>query len=672
MKIKFLKLKNIRSYLEEYIEFPDGSLLLSGDVGSGKSTILLAIEFALFGLYPGELSGPTLLRHGKNRGFVEICFYVNGLEITIHREVVRKSKSVVQGNGYIVKNGVRYDMSPTELRYTIFEILGFPKDMLRSHKSLIFRYTVYTPQESIKEILTCDTDFRLSILRKIFGIDKYKNIIENAENLVKDLRSKKKELTSMIEGLEELKEEKLRLEEEKRIILENIDYLENRISDIKNKLSFEEQQLNNLVNESIKVSEARTLVEKNSALLNLKKDQVDEMNNYIEKLQIKITEFEIKLKEIPESREIDIDSLEEKKNLFKRRKDALISETSVLKKEIETLQNILESGVCNTCGQNVFDPKKFLERIQKKETLLNCLKKEFEGIVNKIKDIEEEIEKAKREEINKKRREELEQMIREAKKESENRKTNKERMKKQIQILEESIEKMKALIDPAIEEKVEKQRKKVETLKDEKSGFEKDLAVLREKLKSTNEALLDVLNSIKEKEELKKLFEKVGGYLTWIDEYFIPLIRNVEKHVMITIRHEFNALFQEWFDIIMGGESDIKVSIDESFAPIIFQNNYETEYKNLSGGEKTSVALAYRLALNRVINSLIKTIKTRDLLILDEPTDGFSSEQIENFRQIIEKLSLNQIIIVSHESKIESLVNQTIRIYKEDHVSHVS
>ena len=48
MIIKSLKLKNIRSYTDQIIDFPDKSIMLSGDIGSGKSTLLLAIEFALF------------------------------------------------------------------------------------------------------------------------------------------------------------------------------------------------------------------------------------------------------------------------------------------------------------------------------------------------------------------------------------------------------------------------------------------------------------------------------------------------------------------------------------------------------------------------------------------------------------------------------------------------
>ena len=50
MIIKSLKLENIRSYTSCLIDFKLGTTLFEGDIGSGKSTILMAIEFALFGL----------------------------------------------------------------------------------------------------------------------------------------------------------------------------------------------------------------------------------------------------------------------------------------------------------------------------------------------------------------------------------------------------------------------------------------------------------------------------------------------------------------------------------------------------------------------------------------------------------------------------------------------
>ena len=77
MKIKKLTLKNIRSYDEQEIEFPEGSLLLSGDVGSGKTTILLAIEYALFGLQPGQ-KGSALLRNNADLGEVSLELEISG------------------------------------------------------------------------------------------------------------------------------------------------------------------------------------------------------------------------------------------------------------------------------------------------------------------------------------------------------------------------------------------------------------------------------------------------------------------------------------------------------------------------------------------------------------------------------------------------------------------
>ena len=84
MIIKYVKLENIRSYINQTIEFPEGSVLLSGDIGSGKSTILLAMEFALFGIMR-SLPGNSLLRNGKTKGSVELKFNIEDKEIIIKR-----------------------------------------------------------------------------------------------------------------------------------------------------------------------------------------------------------------------------------------------------------------------------------------------------------------------------------------------------------------------------------------------------------------------------------------------------------------------------------------------------------------------------------------------------------------------------------------------------------
>ena len=66
MIIKSISLNNIRSYASpEPILLTTGVTLFEGDVGSGKSTILSAVEFALFGL--GEIDGHIYLDMGHVR-----------------------------------------------------------------------------------------------------------------------------------------------------------------------------------------------------------------------------------------------------------------------------------------------------------------------------------------------------------------------------------------------------------------------------------------------------------------------------------------------------------------------------------------------------------------------------------------------------------------------------
>ncbi len=137
---------------------------------------------------------------------------------------------------------------------------------------------------------------------------------------------------------------------------------------------------------------------------------------------------------------------------------------------------------------------------------------------------------------------------------------------------------------------------------------------------------------------------------------------------MFKINKEFEHLLRKWFNILV---EDISIRLSEDFTPIIEQNGYETDYLNLSGGEKTALALAYRLALNQLINSLTN-VKTKGLIILDEPTDGFSQKQLEKMRDIFKEINAKQLIIVSHDPNIESFVDNIINFEKKDGISKVS
>lgn len=65
MILNSLVIDHIRSYNHEEVEFVKGISLFEGDIGSGKSTILMAIEFALFGL--GSQKAESLLSKNLNQ-----------------------------------------------------------------------------------------------------------------------------------------------------------------------------------------------------------------------------------------------------------------------------------------------------------------------------------------------------------------------------------------------------------------------------------------------------------------------------------------------------------------------------------------------------------------------------------------------------------------------------
>src|SRR5437773_933627 len=123
MMVTRLRLENIRSYRDATIEFPAGTVLFAGDVGSGKSSILHGVEFGLFGL--GDLEGTHLLRLGEREGTVELDFTVDGKTYRIVRELKRGKKGVLHGKVWMEVDGRKEEWSVTELRSRVLEILRF-------------------------------------------------------------------------------------------------------------------------------------------------------------------------------------------------------------------------------------------------------------------------------------------------------------------------------------------------------------------------------------------------------------------------------------------------------------------------------------------------------------------------------------------------------------------
>ncbi|MEM2868906.1 MAG: SMC family ATPase [Thermoplasmata archaeon] len=172
-----------------------------------------------------------------------------------------------------------------------------------------------------------------------------------------------------------------------------------------------------------------------------------------------------------------------------------------------------------------------------------------------------------------------------------------------------------------------------------------------------------------EREARARELERLREAARWLNECFCPALESIEVHILAGINADFERHFRKWFGMLAEG-TELDVSIDESFTPVATQAGYELDIRSLSGGEKNSVALAYRLALNHMVREVLGA-GSGELLILDEPTDGFSSEQLTRVRDVLRELGARQLILVSHERELEGFADHIFRVVKENGESRV-
>jgi len=675
MIIKSLKLKNIRSYKNAEINFPVGSTVLAGDIGSGKTTVLLAIEFAFFGLQPGQ-KGNSLLRNGEEEGSIILEIEINDRPIIIERGL-KRGKTVNQTEVSITYEGEKKEMSINEAKNFILQLLSYPKEFAKK-TNILYKFTVYTPQEEMKQIILESPETRLNTLRHIFGIDKYKRIEDNTELFTAQLRESIREYEGRIRDIEDLKK---KLENKKanietlnqKVVLEK-----NEFGKKKEERKFLEKELEE-VNQKIKEKEkyereadkARIMiVGKKEMFSNIKKEkemltkQIEEIKkvtldfNQIDSLQKEKLERE---KEREEKNKEYMDIVGQTSSL-----NSKIIENNKLKSQISSLQ------FCPTCLQQVAQNykdnvlNKFDEEIIKSKKLVEALEQNKNTITEKIdflktrvleldkKIAELRILKVKIESLTEK-----ENRILDLEKQEVNLEKDMTLLDNQILSLKEAASELKKF-----ESVYESKNKDLENAFKQEKYVEIRLAQVSKEIELTQKEIKEIEVDIESKEKLREKMNYLKELEEWLSSEFLNLISFTEKNIMLKLREEFSKLFNEWFNTLV--PESFSVSLDEDFTPVIQQQDFELDYAYLSGGERTAIALAYRLSLNQTINSLLSKMKTKDIVILDEPTDGFSDQQLDKMRDVLNQLNIKQLIIVSHEAKIESFVQNIIKFKKED------
>ncbi|HLH86254.1 MAG TPA: SbcC/MukB-like Walker B domain-containing protein, partial [Thermoplasmataceae archaeon] len=116
------------------------------------------------------------------------------------------------------------------------------------------------------------------------------------------------------------------------------------------------------------------------------------------------------------------------------------------------------------------------------------------------------------------------------------------------------------------------------------------------------------------------------------------------------------------------GVADVKVSDDMDIE--VSMGDHTENIAMLSGGERTALSVALRLALARYLAENVNTI------LMDEPTNFLDSERRDNLRDILktafgkDRIS-PQLIMVTHHHELVSAANVAYSIVKRDGTSYL-
>ncbi len=548
MKPLRLVLRGFKPFREEQtIDFTDlDFFLIRGPTGSGKTSILEAITYALYGKVK-DLDKNDLINKNSARAVVDLTFSVKGKTYRVRREIYRDRSSaevrfyeegrlrfskITEVNEFIQKLlGVKLEQFGQlfYLRQGAYD--GFIKGTPKERKELlkgILELEIYEKLQKVFSEEFRETEGRLSQLEA--ELELYKNYTpEGLENLKKEIEEKKalrealkKKVEKVRQRLKELEEklqkwEKLRRlkEELKKLREETLKPLSSKVSELKRFKPIERE-----IFQYLQLSEER------------------------EKLLRELERRKGELRKLKEEEGKLLGALKEAEKLLGK-----LEQRGEGLKEVERLVSFLEAkrDDWDKLGRKVAELKRGKEELQKLLSERERLEKALEKLREELKELEEKLAsnevKAEEEvELNEKLRSakerkrlllEREKLLKE-KRELERRLKEKEaklerlseRLKKKEKVLRE-LEGRRCLyllaeglkagdICPVCGSKVERPpseelpdteklkglEAEVENLRGEVSKTEREIAVLKTKLENTGGKLSEVEEKLRELGEL--------------------------------------------------------------------------------------------------------------------------------------------------------------------------
>lgn len=346
---------------EETIEFEKmgsgGLYLITGDTGSGKTTVFDALSFALFGESSGGNREPAMLRsrfaEAKTKTFVELTFLYKGREYRVKRnpEYLRPKD---RGEGetaeradaalYLPEGGMLEGVKSVNEKIT--ELLGVNKEQF-SHIAMI-------AQGEFLKLLLADTKKRSEIFREIFGTKKYQALQDALKSRSGKLHDEYDEISRSIGqylGGVRCPKEHIHFEEFEKMKAEKKFASNNRLREMLEELCEDLQGRTKELDKALKITEKA--IEQNNHYLGIyksvKQGETDLQKNekQKEKLSLKLSECRALL-EKQEEQEPERKALSEeitiKRNKFKdfEELDQLVKEHKEREKQLQESKKGIE------------------------------------------------------------------------------------------------------------------------------------------------------------------------------------------------------------------------------------------------------------------------------------------------------------------------------------------
>lgn len=331
--LKSVELQNIRAH--EYFLFepaPEGTTAISGDNGAGKSTVVDAFAWGLYGTRPTGVKNKNLIRDGvdpKTKPVsVKSIIVIGGIEYAIERKIITES-GTTECNVWGKKPGT------TEFAHVAGPSVTHVEKFIRSELGMNekgFLTSVLIQQKQVDQIVSATPRERGVVIEELTGISTITQAITKTNEATRDLERASSAL--QVGNVDEAKEKVSNqeeiceaLEKREKEAFEKFNEAKKSHDDIKKKLYVEEKK----VKKRIKLNQEINSIDRQIAFL--KKQSKDDMK-YIADYEEKYgTSVSVNTKEIKSE-------LENKRKSLQKIQSEGYSSTNALKNVEKELTKI--------------------------------------------------------------------------------------------------------------------------------------------------------------------------------------------------------------------------------------------------------------------------------------------------------------------------------------------